>query len=365
MTTRPQRPPHAPLTQRMGTGHWIAIDCVVAAFSALFVLISVRQAFMHTPRCGWRSRLLTAAGVFIPVALRRSAPVLAFGALLILAVLFGDMARGLMYPGAAITADSPDLPERCLRPLHGDRDQQQADRRGRARAGAGVAGVHRRHRARPQRGGARRARPGRAGQRPRLDDGVLGAAAPAVRGAVAAAGRDQRGRRRAAADRPGAARRGRAQHVGDRGAGRRWPVRHRRQPGRGPRGARRHPGHQQGSPRRDAPDARRAPPAGRHPDPGPGRRLAGGRRGRTRACHRRGRVVGRGRRSRCRRRLHAARASGDGAGCDEVPDGAGGDLARQAAVVGPGLGRGGSAPLAPARGWPTSTGSSSGPAARA
>ena len=50
--------------------------------------------------------LLTAAGVFIPVALRRRAPVPAFGALLILAVLFGDMARGLMFPGAAVTADS-------------------------------------------------------------------------------------------------------------------------------------------------------------------------------------------------------------------------------------------------------------------
>ena len=50
--------------------------------------------------------LLMAAGVFIPVALRRSAPVLAFGGLLILAVLFGDMARGLLFPGAAVTADS-------------------------------------------------------------------------------------------------------------------------------------------------------------------------------------------------------------------------------------------------------------------
>ena len=45
---RPQRPPHAPLTQRMRTGHWIAIDCVVAAFAALFVLVSVRAAFTNS-----------------------------------------------------------------------------------------------------------------------------------------------------------------------------------------------------------------------------------------------------------------------------------------------------------------------------
>jgi hypothetical protein len=48
----------------------------------------------------------------------------------------------------------------------------------------------------------------------------------------------------------------------------------------------------------------------------------------------------------------AVGASGDGVGvgCDDVADGTGGDLARQAAVVGPGFGRGGSAPLAPAPG---------------
>jgi signal transduction histidine kinase len=105
-SARPQRPPHAPLTQRMRTGHWIAIDCVVAAFSALFVLIAVHQAFARSAQMWLAIAMLTAAGVFIPVALRRRAPVPAFGALLILAVLFGDMARGLMFPGAAITADS-------------------------------------------------------------------------------------------------------------------------------------------------------------------------------------------------------------------------------------------------------------------
>ena len=90
----------------MQTGHWIAVDCVVAAFSALLVLFSVRQAFLHSAQMWLAIAMLTSAGVFIPVALRRRAPVPAFGALLILAVLFGDMARGLLFSGAAITADS-------------------------------------------------------------------------------------------------------------------------------------------------------------------------------------------------------------------------------------------------------------------
>ena len=90
----------------MRTGHWIAIDCVVAAFSALFVLISVRQAFYGSDQMWLAIGLLMAAGVFIPVALRRRAPVMAFGGLLILAVLFGDMATGFMFPGAAVTAVS-------------------------------------------------------------------------------------------------------------------------------------------------------------------------------------------------------------------------------------------------------------------
>jgi signal transduction histidine kinase len=105
-SARAPRPPHAPLTQRMQTGHWIAIDCVVAAFSALFVLISVNRAFLGGGQMWLAIGLLMAAGVFVPVALRRRAPVLAFGALLILAVLFGDMATGFMFPGAAVTAVS-------------------------------------------------------------------------------------------------------------------------------------------------------------------------------------------------------------------------------------------------------------------
>jgi signal transduction histidine kinase len=103
---RVPRPPHAPLSQRMRSGHWVAIDCVVAAFAALLVLISVHQSFMDSNQMWLAIGLLMAAGVFFPVALRRRAPVMAFGGLLILAVLFGDMATGFMFPGAAVTAIS-------------------------------------------------------------------------------------------------------------------------------------------------------------------------------------------------------------------------------------------------------------------
>jgi signal transduction histidine kinase len=103
---RVPRPPHAPLSQRMRSGHWVAIDCVVAAFAALLVLISVHQSFMDSNQMWLAIGLLMAAGVFFPLALRRRAPVMAFGGLLILAVLFGDMATGFMFPGAAVTAIS-------------------------------------------------------------------------------------------------------------------------------------------------------------------------------------------------------------------------------------------------------------------
>jgi signal transduction histidine kinase len=93
--SRAQRPPHAPLTQRMRTGHWVAIDCAVAAFAALFVLIAVAHSFIGPV---WMPiGLLTAAAVFLPVALRRRAPAMAFGGLLILGVLFADAASGFYY----------------------------------------------------------------------------------------------------------------------------------------------------------------------------------------------------------------------------------------------------------------------------
>jgi len=97
-----QRPPHAPLTQRMRTGHWIAIDCVVAAISALLVVLAVNQVFMGTGHLWVPLSLLVGAAVFIPVALRRKAPVLAFGALLILGVLFSGTSSRIMFAGSVI-----------------------------------------------------------------------------------------------------------------------------------------------------------------------------------------------------------------------------------------------------------------------
>ncbi len=87
------RPPHPPLTQRMRTWHWIAIDFVVAAFAALFVVAKVGPyVLMHNGQPWLPVALLVAAGVFVPVALRRRAPMVAFGGLLVLAVTVSGMA---------------------------------------------------------------------------------------------------------------------------------------------------------------------------------------------------------------------------------------------------------------------------------
>jgi signal transduction histidine kinase len=84
------RPARPPLTKRMRTGHWIAIDCAVALFAAICDTAVVSH---HFP--GDRARLplalLFLAAVFIPVALRRRAPVSAFCALVILGVLLARL----------------------------------------------------------------------------------------------------------------------------------------------------------------------------------------------------------------------------------------------------------------------------------
>jgi signal transduction histidine kinase len=85
----PSRPPHPPLTQRMRTGHWIAIDFVVATFGALFLVAAIHPYQLMNPL---PDALLVAVGVFVPVALRRRAPMVAFGGLLVLAVLLSGMA---------------------------------------------------------------------------------------------------------------------------------------------------------------------------------------------------------------------------------------------------------------------------------
>src|ERR1700685_3747527 len=89
--SRAPRPPHAPLTMRMRTGHWIAIDFVVAGFAALFVMASVRPYVLHSGQAWFPVALLVAAGVVVPVALRRRAPMMAFGGLLVLAVMVSGM----------------------------------------------------------------------------------------------------------------------------------------------------------------------------------------------------------------------------------------------------------------------------------
>jgi signal transduction histidine kinase len=80
------RPPGVPLTKRMRTGHWIVIDCVVAGFAALFDL-TVGLRSPSADHIMPPLALLVTASVFFPLALRRKAPAMAFGALLVLAVL--------------------------------------------------------------------------------------------------------------------------------------------------------------------------------------------------------------------------------------------------------------------------------------
>jgi signal transduction histidine kinase len=84
---RPQRPP---LTQRMRAGHWTAIDCAVALFAAICDAAAIGRNL-----AGGEAKLpfllLFMVTVFIPVALRRRAPVTAFWALVILGVLLSEL----------------------------------------------------------------------------------------------------------------------------------------------------------------------------------------------------------------------------------------------------------------------------------
>jgi signal transduction histidine kinase len=104
---RPSRPARPPLTKRLGTAHWIAIDCVVAAFAALFMVAVLHQPVevgsavgpngpvqvVTASRSTFPVGPLLAVLTFVPIAFRRRAPVLAFGALILFATFLSGTAE--------------------------------------------------------------------------------------------------------------------------------------------------------------------------------------------------------------------------------------------------------------------------------
>jgi signal transduction histidine kinase len=84
----------------MRRGHWIALDCVAGGLAAVaeMALVGQRPGIVAVPAV-----LLLGVAVFVPVALRRLAPVAAFGALIILGVLLAaeGFAPGIVFLAAA------------------------------------------------------------------------------------------------------------------------------------------------------------------------------------------------------------------------------------------------------------------------
>ena len=80
-----------PLTQRLRAGHWVAIDGAVAALAALCDLAVIREALIFDGRGWFPAALLLAVAIATPIALRRRAPALAFGALLVLGLLLSGL----------------------------------------------------------------------------------------------------------------------------------------------------------------------------------------------------------------------------------------------------------------------------------
>jgi signal transduction histidine kinase len=84
----------------MRRGHWIALDCVAGGLAAVseMALVGQRPGIVAVPAV-----LLLGVAVFVPVALRRLAPVAAFGALIILGVLLAaeGFAPGVVFLAAA------------------------------------------------------------------------------------------------------------------------------------------------------------------------------------------------------------------------------------------------------------------------
>ncbi len=89
----PFRPPRPPLTKRMRRGHWIALDCVVGGFAAVSGAAVAGHALSSGPKAPLL--LLLLAVIFIPVGLRRKAPVPAFSGLVILGVLLSGLGPAL------------------------------------------------------------------------------------------------------------------------------------------------------------------------------------------------------------------------------------------------------------------------------
>jgi signal transduction histidine kinase len=95
-----------PLTKRMRTAHWIAIDCVIGAFLALIDTAVATPAFPIVGTARFLFALLFLVLVFLPVALRRRAPITAFGSLIVLGVLLAGlstMATAGIFLAAAFT----------------------------------------------------------------------------------------------------------------------------------------------------------------------------------------------------------------------------------------------------------------------
>lgn len=83
--------PRPPLTKRMRTRHWVAIDCVAGGFIALFDLAVSARYLPVAGNTKFPLAVLFMATVFFPVALRRRAPVTALGSLVILGVLLSSL----------------------------------------------------------------------------------------------------------------------------------------------------------------------------------------------------------------------------------------------------------------------------------
>ena len=85
----PSRPPRPPLTKRMRLGHWIALDCVVGGIAAICIAAAAAASLPAGPKLP--IVVLLMAAIFLPVGLRRKAPVAWFGALVILGVLLSGV----------------------------------------------------------------------------------------------------------------------------------------------------------------------------------------------------------------------------------------------------------------------------------